>query len=97
MNRLFFSSAPVCKFGIIRDLGIAWLGVDCFLGFGYDVSINRDREKLGLECGGLRFLAFYGGNDFLNFEHKLIQNFRVATGQLGFAILGGNCELKVIV
>ena len=95
MNRPSFSPAPVCKFGIIRDLGIAWLGVDCFLGFGYDVSINR--EKLGLECGGLCFLAFYGGNDFLNFEHKLIQNFRVTTGQLGFAILGGNCELKVIV
>ena len=95
MNRPSCSSAPVCKFGIIRDLGIAWLGVDCFLGFRYDVCINR--EKLGLECGGLCFLAFYGGNDFLNFERKLIQNFRVTTSQLGFAILGRNRELKVVV
>ena len=90
MNRPSFSSAPVCKFGIIRDLGITWLWVDCFLGFEYDVSINR--EKLGLECGGICFLAFYGGSDF---EHKFVQNVRVTTSELGFSIFGGDREIEV--
>ena len=63
------------------------------MGFADGVSINRKNMSLG--CGGLCFLAFYGGSDFLNFEHKFVQNVWVTTSELGFSIFGGDREIEV--